>query len=83
MEQNAPNPFNENTVIRFFVPDGSRRASLQVMDVQGKEWKTFDNLTNGDGQLVIGAGSMPAGSYSYTLFVDREKVATRTMVITR
>lgn len=83
LEQNAPNPFNENTVIRFFVPDGSRRASLQVMDVQGKEWKTFDNLTNGDGQLVIGAGSMPAGSYSYTLFVDREKVATRTMVITR
>lgn len=83
LEQNAPNPFNENTTIRYYIPHGTQRSSIQVMDGQGKEWKTFGSLGTGSGQLVISAGALPTGSYTYALFIDGEKVATRSMVITQ
>jgi hypothetical protein len=83
LEQNSPNPFNENTVIRFFVPEGSSKASIQVSGIDGKSWKSFDSLWAGQGQLVISAGSLPAGEYVYTLYVDGGKVDSKAMVITR
>jgi hypothetical protein len=34
-------------------------------------------------QLVIGAGSMSEGTYTYSLGIDGERIDTRTKVITR
>lgn len=82
LEQNAPNPFSENTTIRFYVPVTARQASIEVNTTDGKTWKTFSALT-GQGQLVISAGSMSEGSYTYSLTVDGERIDTRAMVITR
>lgn len=82
LEQNAPNPFSENTTIRFYVPPTAKTAAIEVNAADGKAWKSFNALT-GNGQLVIGAGSMSAGTYTYSLVVDGERIDTRTMVITR
>ena len=83
LEQNSPNPFDESTVIRYFIPSGSPRSMIQVYTADGKPWRTFEGLTPGQGQLVITAGSMAAGNYSYTLWIGTEKVDTKSMVITR
>ncbi|HNI03840.1 MAG TPA: hypothetical protein PL010_04350, partial [Flavobacteriales bacterium] len=78
----APNPFNENTVIRFYVPPTAKSATIDVNAADGSTWRSFNALT-GNGQLVIGAGSMSEGTYTYSLVVDGERIDTRTMVITR
>lgn len=82
LEQNAPNPFSENTTIRFFVPTGMKQASIEIHTAEGALWKSF-NALGGSGQLVINAGTLNAGTYTYSLLVDGKRIDTRTMVITR
>lgn len=83
LEQNVPNPFDETTVIRYYVPVGSGTAFLQFVGADGKVVRRFDGLSSGQGELLIGAGALAFGSYNYTLYVDNSAVDTKTMVITR
>ena len=83
LEQNAPNPFSENTVIRYSLPENCGKCAIDVVDATGAVVKTFSNLGAGNGQLLISAGSLAAGSYTYTLIVNGERSDSKTMVITR
>ncbi len=80
LKQNAPNPFNENTVISYHVPDNAGHAQIRITDVAGRLIKTF-NATNGEGQINIRSGELPPGTYSYTLFVNNKTVDTKKMVL--
>jgi trimeric autotransporter adhesin len=35
LEQNTPNPFHENTLIRYFLPEGTHRAQIIITDMAG------------------------------------------------
>lgn len=70
LEQNVPNPFNGNTEIRYFIPDGKSGASIVISDLSGKELNHFDIANDGSGSVVIQAGAMPAGIYLYALVID-------------
>ncbi len=83
LEQNMPNPASESTTIRFYVPTNAKQAGISVFDADGRIVKSFERLAIGQGQLVIEAGTLEAGSYTYTLLVDGAKVDAKTMVITR
>jgi hypothetical protein len=83
LEQNAPNPFNTNTTIAYQIPDGTSKAAIVVRTSEGKVWRSFDGLAAGQGQLVIAAGTLTAGSYTYSLVIDGTATETRTMLITR
>ena len=81
--QNEPNPFGESTVIRYSLPEGAVMASIVVRSQNGQSVKTFTGLGTGNGQVMIGAGSLAAGSYSYSLIVNGENLDTKTMIVTR
>jgi trimeric autotransporter adhesin len=80
LKQNAPNPFNSNTVIRYYVPDDAGYAQIAITDVSGRVIKTF-NATKGEGKINIRSGELSAGNYNYTLYVNNKTVDTKQMVL--
>jgi len=83
LQQNAPNPFNEQTTIQFYLPQQVQHASLQIVNQRGKLIRQYDLQTVGIGQVQVQAGELPAGIYAYTLRVNDVIVDTRQMVLTK
>ena len=81
LEQNQPNPFQENTVIKYYLPQTSEKAQLQIADMNGIVLKTFNLQGTGFGQVLISGGSLKAGTYLYTLSISGEKTLTKRMIL--
>jgi len=74
LHQNAPNPFNPRTNIRFDVPPGSGAVSLRIYDVRGRLVRTLVNGTQAAGRKTVAwdglndAGTpVGTGIYFYSL----------------
>ena len=80
--QNAPNPFNESTTIHCYVPTFVKQSQLAVYNLAGKLIKTF-SLNSGMNDVVISAGTLSSGQYSYSLLIDGRKADTKGMIITK
>lgn len=78
--QNEPNPFGAKTIIRYSVPTTAKVAVIKVVNNSGAEMGEY-KLKTGNGELEITAGSIPAGNYNYSLYVDNNLVDTKKMVI--
>lgn len=83
LEQNMPAPFNQTNVIRYFVPASADHVTLVIADTTGQLVKCFPILAKGAGQTIIAAGDLAPGSYFYILLIDRKKMITRQMLLTR
>lgn len=83
LEQNVPNPFNSNTSINYTLPQKYTSAKIIVNDNYGKSIKQISVSGTGKGSVSLNAGSLPAGSYKYSLLVDGKIISSKTMVITR
>jgi len=81
--QNAPNPFSENTEIRFEIPEHSISANLLIHNMQGTEIKSYTITAKGAGNMVIQAKELQAGMYMYTLLVNNMIVDTKKMILTK
>lgn len=81
VEQNAPNPFDSETVIRYGLADGVSDACLCIYDLQGKQVKRID-LADRQGQVVIAASELGAGMYIYSLIADGQEVDSHRMILT-
>jgi ribosomal protein L32E len=82
LEQNIPNPFHENTTIKYYLPSGMRTASIIITDLSGVQMKQFDlSGGKGFGQVLISGGAFAAGTYIYTLTVDGKVVDSKRMVL--
>ncbi|MEE9270593.1 MAG: right-handed parallel beta-helix repeat-containing protein [Candidatus Krumholzibacteria bacterium] len=55
LHQNAPNPFNPSTIIRYDVPRGGGHVTLQIFDVSGRLVRTVFNRfeSAGTGKSVV------------------------------
>ena len=83
LEQNAPNPFNQRTVINYFVPQQSSTAVLRITDMNGRIMKTVTLSGKGKGQLVLDANLLSPGVYQYSLLLNGKLIDTRQMIITK
>ena len=81
--QNIPNPFNTRTSIGYYIPNSATEAFLTITDMKGIELKRYPLTSDGYGNLEIEAGTFPAGSYLYSLFVDGQKIDTKRMLLTK
>lgn len=81
--QNQPNPFHETTVIKYTLPRDAKSAIMQITDMNGRALKTIqlENLPNGE--VVIKAKELQAGTYSYSLIVDGAIINTKQMILTK
>lgn len=78
LEQNQPNPFNQNTVIRYHLPSNTA-GKINVYDNNGKLLKTF--TANETGQVMLSGGDLKAGTYSYTLSINGKLAGSKQLVI--
>lgn len=83
LEQNSPNPFRENTVIRFSVAQEATRASIMVFDLNGTLLQSYPIKSTGLGEIVIEGRALKAGMYIYTLVVDGQEVDSKKMILSK
>lgn len=80
--QNKPNPFNRTTVIRYYLPEETRSASLQISDMNGRVLQTISLRGKGNQNVSIDGGRLSPGTYYYTLYTDGLKADSKKMILT-
>jgi hypothetical protein len=80
LNQNQPNPFAEQTVINYTIPQSANSAQILFYDINGKQIKSQNITTKGKGALNVYANDLSNGTYSYTLIVDGKVIDTKKMV---
>lgn len=83
LEQNTPNPFSQNTEIKYYIPESSDAASLYIYNMNGIQIKNFKIAEKGYGKVTINGSELQPGMYLYTLIVDGLEIDTRRMIFTR
>jgi hypothetical protein len=81
VEDNFPNPFTDETMINYYLPNEST-GSIAVIDMFGREIAFF-NLTNGENTLIIKSENWAPGVYSYSFRVDGKNIEHKKMIITQ
>jgi hypothetical protein len=81
--QNNPNPFNDKTEIKFYLPNTTTNAKLIIYNLNGQQLNAIKINNNGQGlqSIFIDGGNLSAGSYYYTLLVDNKEVDTKKMIL--
>jgi len=83
LAQNNPNPFSENTMIPYFLPEGTTGAHMNIFSAEGKLLKTIKIDETGKGQVNLRTNGLPSGNYMYQLATDAGVVGSKTMVLAK
>lgn len=80
--QNQPNPFDNQTVIGFNLPEASK-ATLSIIDLSGKVVKEVGgNYFKGYNEIIIRNSDLPSvGVYHYQLRTDAHTASKKLIVI--
>jgi len=81
--QNAPNPWNSETVIRYSLPQSVATADIFIYDMQGAQLKRMPALGRGENQVVLTANDLRAGMYIYALVADGTLIDSKQMILTK
>lgn len=80
--QNAPNPFKEQTIIRFSLADDVQNAAVCIFDMTGKTIKKLP-ISSGMDSVSIGGYELGEGMFLYSLIVNGQVIDTKRMVISK
>ncbi len=80
LDQNVPNPFAEQTVIGYYLPDEVKSAEIIFHNAQGRQINRAEIATRGKGEINVYAQDLSSGVYTYTLIADGNVIDTKRMV---
>lgn len=80
--QNQPNPFNESTIINYYVPEDNKKATIYIYDLNGSQKKAYNITTKSNSSIIINSSELPPGMYLYTLILDNKEIDTKRMILT-
>jgi hypothetical protein len=80
LRQNVPNPFSDQTVISFIIPQSVSNAQLIIYDHAGNAVRTINLTQRGEGSATINASNLGHGLYTYTIVADGLMSESRKMV---
>lgn len=81
--QNNPNPFTQETTIRYNTPANCTNSSIRVYNLSGSELQAYPLTQSGEGSIKVDGSKLGAGSYLYTLICNGKEVDTKKMILTR
>ncbi|MBR6284135.1 MAG: tail fiber domain-containing protein [Muribaculaceae bacterium] len=81
--QNKPNPFTDDTVINYNLPEGTQSASIFVYNLQGQQLMELPIAQMDAGCVTINGSSLQAGMYIYALVADGRELGAKRMILTR
>jgi hypothetical protein len=81
--QNVPNPFAEQTVIEYYIPEAVNQAQIIFYNQPGQIIKTVNIEEMGNGRLTVFGNDLSTGIYTYTLIADGQVIATKKMMKTK
>ncbi|MCU0435056.1 MAG: tail fiber domain-containing protein [Bacteroidia bacterium] len=82
LQQNIPNPFNQQTVINYTVAENAGVAMLTIYDLNGRQIRSEQLNQRGAGQFTINANELAPGMYIYALIVDGKAADSKRMIVT-
>ena len=80
--QNTPNPFKEQTTIRFKLADNVQNAAIYIFDMAGKLLKRLP-ISSDETSVSINGWELGEGMFLYTLMVNRREIETKRMIISK
>lgn len=81
LDQNAPNPANGQTSIKYQINRTFKTAELRITNATGQLLKTLELGTKSFGSIAIQTDNLPAGTYQYTILVDGQIMQTKSMIV--
>lgn len=81
LEQNTPNPFDTTTKIRYYIPKGYQKATLQISNNWGQIVQITDLNKEGSGEVNVQFDQLSQGNYFYSLVLDGQIFSTKQMVL--
>ena len=81
--QNMPNPFTDNTVIKYIIPQDAQKANLLIYNMSGKQIEQFTLSQKGEGSVTLAGSQLEAGMYLYSLIVDGNVIDVKRMILTK
>jgi len=82
LESNKPNPFSEETQIKYTVSGFSNNCSIVISNLAGMHLAKYPLGKTPEGILTINAKDLDAGIYFYSLVVDDIPVCSKRMIVT-
>ena len=79
LDQNAPNPFSDQTNIHYYIPENAGEVEIIFMDYTGKTIKKVSILEKGEGSVTVYASNLNAGLFSYSIVADGKVMETKRM----
>ncbi|MCK4662807.1 MAG: T9SS type A sorting domain-containing protein [Bacteroidales bacterium] len=79
--QNNPNPFNENTEIRGFLPQKYNNSVIKIYSENGLCLKTYKINNTGEFNIIINGNEFSPGLYIYSLIVNNQVIDSKRMII--
>lgn len=80
MKQNIPNPFLDQTTIRYQLPNGTNTAAIIVFDLNGLLIKNY-SINSNQSELIIRASDVGRGLFIYSLVQNGQQLVTKRMII--
>ena len=80
--QNTPNPFKEQTVIRFSLAEDVKNASVCIFDMQGKMLQSHP-VQAGMESITVNGYELGAGMFLYSLVVNGQEMDTKKMILSK
>lgn len=80
--QNIPNPFNNTSSIKYYIPSYANSANLVISNGMGQLVSNIEIDEVGEyGVAHVNADGLAAGTYYYTLYVNKTLIDTKKMVV--
>ncbi len=83
LEQNAPNPFNENTCIKYYFPENASKGQINIYSMNGSLVKSIELNEKGNSSVTIQANLLHTGIYNYELVIDNSVIEKLQMILTK
>ena len=83
LDQNIPNPFNDETTIGYYVSPDAEYATIYIFNMTGILMQTHVIQYFGNGSIDFDGTTLDAGMYVYTLVVDGNVADSKRMILTR